>query len=435
MIAAWRGYIAGAAVLVASNVAAAQARVSIAPFTGQHVDEASQIVASALTEHAGEIEYVNDAAFGAAATRLGVQGSTNESDIARVARELRLDVTVVGDLSRRGRREWLLRVRVLRGRDGSTLGTTSWELRSLEELSTVQPEIWPQIRNWIRVDVDRGTAPVTNAPSPAPTTTEPPPPANTAPVARTPGLALAYVTAGGGMGTRAWRMPVLGDLSPRGYENNGFIEGTAEAALYYRFGHNRVGIGASGGVVFPISLASRGIDASGNVVSLATTMIEAWGGISTAYRPPAGGLFRMDVGIVAHSFGINTMALPIEQQLAPVTYTGVRASAEGIAPLYASSGFEFGAVFGTELRVVAIGSEVRAAFGESPGTTVGLGGLAGLQFRLDGLLSGLAVRLTGSFLRYRTAFSGRSDIGTGSDSVDDFARIHLSIVYGILTAR
>jgi hypothetical protein len=433
MYARWRALLAGAAVIFSTSVAAAQARVSVGPFTGQHADMAAQIVASALSEHSGEIEYVTDSAYSAAASRLGIaQSGVNEQDVARVAREMRLDAVIVGELQRRGRREYLLRVRVLRGRDGSVLGTTSWELRSMDELESIQPEIWPQLHNYISRD--------TGAPEQLPPTeispSSSPPPTNETPtsVSRTPGLALAYVSIAGGIGMRSWRMPVLGELSPRGYENGGFAEGAAEASIFYRFANQRAGIGASGGVVFPISLASRGYDTMGMVVSLPTSTLEGWGGVAFAYRPPGGGLFRSDIGIVAHSFGIDTSALPLEQQLAPVSYTGARIAAEGIAPLYASNSFELGAVFATQLRITAIGSAVRAAFGENPGTTVGIGGLAGLQVRLDGLVRGLALRLTGEFMRYRTSFFGRADIGTGSDSVDDYGRIHCGITYGILTA-
>ncbi|MEI8259762.1 MAG: hypothetical protein WCJ30_29200, partial [Deltaproteobacteria bacterium] len=67
--------------------------------------------------------------------------------------------------------------------------------------------------------------------------------------------------------------------------------------------------------------------------------------------------------------------------------------------------------------------------------TLGIAGTAGLQIRLDGLTPGLAIRIGAEFLRYRTAFAGRADVGTGSDSVDDYVRIHLGVSYGILTAR
>jgi hypothetical protein len=428
----WRALLAGAAVILSASVAAAQPRVSVGPFTGQRAEMAAQIVASALSEHSGEIEYVTDSAYAATASRLGVpQGEINEQGVARVARDMRLDAVIVGELTRRGRREWLLRVRVLRGHDASVLGTTSWELRSIDELESIQPEVWPQIHNYIRADnapEELPPAVITPASSP------PPPNESTAPASRTPGLAVAYVTVAGGIAMRSWRMPVLGELSPRGYENGGFAEGAAEASLFYRFANHRAGIGVSGGIVFPISLASRGYDTSGMVVSLPTSTLEGWGGVAFAYRPPGGGLFRTDLGVVAHSFSIDTSALPLEQQLAPVSYTGARLAAEGIAPLYASSSFELGAVFGTQMRIVAIGSDVRRAFGETPGTTIGIGGMAGLQVRLDGLLRGLALRATGEFMRYRTAFSGRADIGTGSDSVDDYVRIHFGITYGIVTA-
>ncbi len=413
-----------------TSVASAQPRVSVGPFTGTRADDAQRVVAGAVARHAGgDLDWVSDAAFNASAARLGVMGLSGDEDIARVGRDLHLDVVVVGELQRRSRRDWLLRVRVLRGRDGSTLGTGSWEMHSLDEMSLLQAEIWEQLHNYITVDPAPAAVETPAGPTPSVA------PAAAEPVGSTPGLALATIGVGGGLGSRSWRMPVLGDISPRGYENGGFAEGAAEAQVLYRWAHDRAGIGVSGGAVFPISLASRGIDSMGATVSLPTSMIEGWGGLSMAYRPPAGGLFRLDAGMVLHSFAIDTSALALEQRLAPVSYTGLRLAAEGIVPLYATASWEVGAFFATQLRIVAIGSEVRTAFGENPGTTIGIAGSAGLQVRLDGVTPGLAIRLGAEFLRYRTAFAGRADVGTGSDSVDDYVRIHLGVSYGILTAR
>lgn len=142
---------------------------------------------------------------------------------------------------------------------------------------------------------------------------------------------------------------------------------------------------------------------------------------------------RAHVGMVAHSFFVDTNVLPREQRLAPVSYTGLRLALDGMMPLLVSAGYELGVLFGTELRVTAVGSEVRRAFGENPSATLGLGGMAGLFMQMDGLLPGLAVRLWGEMLRYRTSFAGRSDIGPGSDSVDDYFRFHLGVVYAIGT--
>lgn len=421
------GLILGAVVAILASVASAQARVSVGPFTGSHAEDAERVVAGAIARHAGELSWVSDAAFAASAARIGVAGLAGDEDIARVGRDLQLDVVVVGELQRRGRRDWVLRVRVLRGRDGSTLGTGSWEMHSIGEMALLQAEIWEQLHGYISVD----PAPVEIA-SPPPVSV-PPPVAGSS--ASTPGLAPATLAVSAGLAARSWRIPVLGDLSPRGYENSGFAEGAAEVQLLYRWAQDRAGVGISGGVVFPISLASRGMDTLGNTVSLSTSMIEGWGGLAMAYRPPSGGLFRFDAGMVFHSFTIDTAALPLEQQLAPVSYTGLRLTSEGIVPLYATENWEFGALFAAQLRVVSIGSDVRAAFGEHPGTTLGIAGTAGLQIRLDGLTPGLALRLAAEFLRYRTAFAGPADVGTGSDSVDDYVRVHLGLSYGILTPR
>ncbi|MEI8257236.1 MAG: hypothetical protein WCJ30_16300, partial [Deltaproteobacteria bacterium] len=147
-----RGLILGAAVAMFAGVASAQPRVSVGPFTGTRADDAERVVAGAISRHAGELDWVSDAAFAASAARLGVMGLSGDEDIARVGRDLRLDVVVVGELQRRGRRDYLLRVRVLRGRDGSTLGTGSWELRSLDEMMLLQAEIWEQLHSYVSVD-------------------------------------------------------------------------------------------------------------------------------------------------------------------------------------------------------------------------------------------------------------------------------------------
>jgi hypothetical protein len=135
------------------------------------------------------------------------------------------------------------------------------------------------------------------------------------------------------------------------------------------------------------------------------------------------------LGFSYHSFDVNTMRLPVHAQIVRMAYIGGRARAEGSVPLVANGSIEVGLLFATELRVVSVGSEARAAYGENAPISYGFGGGGGIELRLDGAIPGFAVRGTGEFLRYRTTFAGRSDVGTGSDSVDDYLRVHVAVSY------
>ena len=119
----------------------------------------------------------------------------------------------------------------------------------------------------------------------------------------------------------------------------------------------------------------------------------------------------------------------VAQQLARMSYLGGRARGEGAVPLVANGTVEVSLVFAGELRVVTVGAEARLAYGENAPLSFGFGGGGGLEFRFDGAVPGLGLRATGEWLRYRTSFAGRADIGTGSDSVDDYHPVHLGLSY------
>jgi hypothetical protein len=423
-------------------------RVAMGPFVGPRASDAQQTVESVIQDHSSDVDFIPAGDYERQADQMGLGDSSNESDISRVAQRIHADNVIIGEIQRRDRRVWVVRLRVVNGRDGSVLGTASWELRSMDEMSSISSEIWDQLSpRFQRVGLSEsnhsmnsgnsgtgvlgegehtGSSSRTSEGSAAP-------PAGS--VAQTPGLALATLGAYIGLGTRSWRLPVLGERSPRGYQNDGYAAATISGSLIYRWAHDRAGIGVAASAFLPISVRSRGLDDSGNPVALPTSTLEAAGGAYFAYRPPGGGMISSTLGFAYHSFSVDTSMLSVDQQLAPITYLGLLVAAEAIAPVYASQNFEFGFLFGSQLRIATVGAEVRAAFGENPSTTFGLGGTAGIQLRLDGLARGLAVRATGEFLRYRTSFAGRADIGTASDSVDDFVRVMIGLSYGILTAR
>jgi hypothetical protein len=92
-------------------------------------------------------------------------------------------------------------------------------------------------------------------------------------------------------------------------------------------------------------------------------------------------------------------------------------------------------IFGGELRSVAVGSEMKEAFGVNPGTTLGFGAWFGLGFRADRAAPGLGFRLTAEFMRYATDFAGAARVGPAADSIDDFTRYQLALVYAVGTER
>jgi hypothetical protein len=424
--------VVAAAVTAAAGRSSAQQlpRVAVGPFTGARASVARDAVAAVLGEHAGEVELVPEFDYAAVARRLGVEGLAGDEDVARVARELRLDEVIVGEVASRGRTN-VLRLRVVRGRDGVTLGTASWEFERPSDLDVIRGEIWDQLRGYLRPDASATTAArgAGQGRGPSPGGEGGGAPAAVGP--STPGLGFLDTTLGLAAAMRYWRIPVLGELSPRGYENSGYPELRVEAAGLYRWAHERAGVGAAASLAVPLALASRATDGMGNPVDLRSSALEVTGSVVAAYRAVAGGGARVQLGAFYHSFSVDTAMLPREQRLAPASYLGLRAAVEGVLPLAAGPSYEIGLLFGTELRVAAVGTELREAFGENPSTTFGLGGTAGAQVRVDGLLPGLAFRLAGEMLRYRTSFAGRADVGPGSDSVDDYVRVLFGASYAL----
>jgi hypothetical protein len=118
-----------------------------------------------------------------------------------------------------------------------------------------------------------------------------------------------------------------------------------------------------------------------------------------------------------------------------MSYVGLRATGDGQLALIARPEWEFGFLFGGELRVVAVGADARNAFGTNPDTTFAFGASLGLYGRLDGLLPGLGVRLSGEFVNYRTAFAGPALIGPVSDSIDEYMRFCGVFSYTIGASR
>ncbi len=418
-------------------------RVAVGPVVGVRANVARGVLASVLNDHAGEITSVPESEFTTAAIRLGLDGLAGDDDIARVARELHLDGVVVGEISHRGARDHLFRVRVARGRDGTTVGTASWEIHQPTDVLNLQNEIWEQIQGFLRslgaggssVSASSGSGGSSSGSSGGGSSDGGATSAGAGSTAvTTPGLGVVYLQLGGGGSMRYWRLPVLGELSPRGYENGGYGELRVEGMLLYRFANDRMGVGIAASVGIPLGLASRAInadDTTGRPVELATSAVDASGGAAFAVRPAGGGHLRAQFGFAAQFFNVETMRLSLAQRLAPVSYVGPRLAFDAALPIFASDRFEFSVLFGTDLRIVGVSTEIRNAFGDAPGTTLGLGATLGLLWRLDLLTPGFGARFTADMMRYRTPFAGRYDIGPASDSIDDYWRFQVAVSYAI----
>lgn len=428
-------------------------RVGVGPFVGERGAITRAMVQSVFTEHTGEIELLPATEVMAAANREGVATTADESTARSLGTALRLDQVVVGDIERRGR-VFRLRIRVLRGRDGSSAGSASWEFDRLEEIEALRSEIWSQLSTSFRADrVDRSTSndppregtriddPPAAPPQESPRETdrsepnEPPPP--TAPgAAAVPGLGWLHLAAMGGVAGRSWRIPLLGERTARGYQNTLFGElGVWAAVLFARLNHGHFGIGIEAGARFPVGLSSQGRDMNGMTIALSTSAFEVMAGPVLMVRPAGGGMLRLGVGLAVHQFDLDTSRLTPEQRLAPVSYLGLRVAGEGLLPFYARPDLEFGALLGGELRVAGVNGEMREAFGQNPETTLGLGVLFGLAARLDRAAPGLGLRATAEWMRYRTTFAGPGRIGTGADSVDDYTRYLFAISYSLGAER
>lgn len=404
------------------------------------------MVQSVFTEHQGEIELLPAAEVLAAANREGVGDSADEAAARALGRALRLDHVLVGTVERRDT-GYFLRVRVLRGNDGSSAGSASWEFERIEEIEALRGEIWSQLSPSFRArPAARGSTPPAGgtriddgAQSPAPVASETP-----AQSAETPaepatagyGLGWLHLAVQGGIAGRSWRVPVLGERTARGYQNGLYGElGLWAAALVTRFNQNHMGFGFEFGARLPVGLSSQGRDADGRLVALSTTSFEVYLGPVLMFHPAGGSVIRLGVGFAFHQFDLDTARLAPEMRLAPVSYLGLRIAGEALIPFIARPDLEFGALVGGELRVVAAGAEMREAFGQNPDTTTGLGVLLGLAARLDRAAPGLGLRATAEWMRYRTPFAGPGRIGTGSDSVDEYTRYQLAVTYTFGASR
>ncbi len=439
----WSSGIACALVVAAPRVSEAQPRaprIAVGPFTGERAAVMRGVVSGVFANHAGEIELRAPGEYTAAATRLGAGDRVDEATVSTVARALGVDEVVVGALERQGT-GYRLRLRVLRGRDGRSAASSSWEFERIEEVNAFANEIWEQLRGAFQVDPTM-TAPPAGEQSPTPEAPSPERDASTpeegrgqAVEAATPGLGWLWIQAGGGLSGRRWRVPLLGETTPRGYENGAFGELRATVAAYYRLSHNRFGLGVESTIGVPLGLSSQGRGPDGRVVPIATSALELQFGASLAVRPTSGGMFRVFAGMVYHQFSLDTSQLSAEMRLAPVAYVGLRVAGEGTLPVYARNDWELGLIFGGELRVAATGSEMKEAFGTNPDTTLGFGAWFGLGFRMDRAAPGLSLRATADFLRYATDFAGPARIGTPGESLDDYTRFAFSVVYAIGTER
>jgi hypothetical protein len=431
------------AVLAAPFVAQAQSRaprIVVAAFNGERAAVTRSLVASMLANHVGEIELVSQGEYAAAAGRVGAGDRLDEATAMSLARDLRVDAMVVGTMERQGT-TWRLRLRVLRARDGRSAASASWEFERPEELNALGNEMWEQLHGAFQVDpsISQSAAPTRSGGDTPVERTPPeesvtPAPSATA-EAPTPGLGWLWMQVGGGLAGRVWRIPLLGETTPRGYENTAFGEIRAVLAAYYRLNNNRLGVGVEAALGIPLGLSSQGRSTTGRTVAIPTSALELHFGASLAMRPTNGGMMRAFVGMIYHQFSIDTGPLSPEMRLAPVTYVGLRIAGEGTLPVVARRDFEFGVIFGGELRFVALGSEVKEAFGVNPGATLGFGTWFGLGFRADRAAPGLGFRLTAEFMRYATDFAGPARVGPAAESVDDYTRFLLSVVYALGTDR
>lgn len=455
---AWLSLAAAGMCVLSPSTAQAQgrvARVGVGPFVGERAAVTRAMVQSVLTEHAGEIELAPATEVMAAANREGVAGAIDDNTARVLGRALRLDQVLVGEVERRGR-SYRLRIRVLRGRDGSSAGSASWEFDRVEEIEALRSEIWSQLSTSFRAESSGRSSPNAppsggtriddgaSAPPPRSAPSEPSTPSATpdetapaaAPASALPSLGWLHFGVSGGIAGRSWRIPILGERTARGYQNALYGEMSVyAAALFARVTQNQLGFGFEVGARIPVGLASQGRDTEGKVVALSTTAYEVYLGPTIMFRSAGGGSMRLGIGLALHAFDLDTAKLAPEMRLAPVSYLGLRIAGEAVLPFVSRPDFEFGVLVGGEFRVVGIGAEMREAFGQNPDTTLALGALLGLAARLDRAAPGLGLRLTAEWMRYRTPFAGPGRIGSGSDSVDDYTRYQLAVTYSFGAER
>ncbi|MDB4932274.1 MAG: hypothetical protein JWM10_4758, partial [Myxococcaceae bacterium] len=125
-------------------------RVAVGPFTGERSAITRGMVASVFSDHVGEIELCALGDYNSSAERLGVGGQADEAAVVSVARELRLESVVTGFLERRPNRGYRLQLKVMRGADGTTAVTQSWEFDRIEEITALGNEIWDRLSPSLR---------------------------------------------------------------------------------------------------------------------------------------------------------------------------------------------------------------------------------------------------------------------------------------------
>ncbi len=432
----WRT-VTGLGVVLAAPCVGAQVRhplrVAVGPFVGVHTGPVRSMVMSVLAAHPGEIELVSPSDTDAAIDRLGIRPGADDGP-AVLGRDLLLDDVVLGSIEQRGR-SWHLLLRVVRGSDGHSEGTASWDADRVDDLPDLHGEVWDEIHGYFHPDSNRTAGHAGRAvPGAGSTGTDTPvgTPDRLSEDAQTdtaPGVGWGYFALGGGVAGRSWRLPVLGEPTPRGYDNAAFGDVQLTLAGYYPFAHARMGLGVEASGALPVGLGSHGQGPDGTPVSLPTHALDLYAGASFVVRPVSGGSFKLGAGIVSQSFSVDTSQLPPVQQLAATSYLGLRVSGEAVMPLWSVPRWEFGLMFGGELRMVQVGQAMRDAYGAYPSVTYAYGAEFGVAVRLDGLFPGLGVRAWAEFLRYRTSFAGTALVGTVSDSVDDYTQYVLALTY------
>jgi hypothetical protein len=459
---AWRLALANtfAAALSAPLMVQAQSqapRVVIGPFSGYDGDQVAEKLGGFLELHNGEIEAIPGSTYFGVASRLGLDGRLGEEDIARVSREIRADAVIVGDLTRNGRRH-VLRLRIARGRDGVMVGTINLEFARVNDLDSLEGDLWTELaqhigqirplgsnsfnnnqnssnqsNNFNQNNSSNNNHTSSNSNSGDQSTSDASPSGDES-ASHLPGLGVAQLSVGAGSGSRFWRLAIVGDATAREHYVPAYFESRLEGRTYIRLQNDRVGLGLFAMGFLPIALSSYAYN-MGVMVQLPTSAFEVDAGLCLAYLPPSGGAFRADAGFVLHTIDVKTDVLPVTQQLVRMSYPGARLRSEAAVPLFANGLYEFALLFAGELRLASVGAEARAALGMTAALTSAFGGGGGFELRLDGVAPGLSARVAADWLRYRTSFSGASNLGNARDSVDDFIRVEgiVSYAFGVRT--
>lgn len=109
-------------------------RIVVAPFRGARAASARRLLISNLAESGYTV--VPDSEVASTARRLGISSRPSRGDYLSIAAELHASVVIEGRVSR-ARRSWNLRVEVLNGADGASLGSASWGGRAARAVDGV----------------------------------------------------------------------------------------------------------------------------------------------------------------------------------------------------------------------------------------------------------------------------------------------------------